>query len=73
MAIAKNVSRRSVPPTDLKLEKGNPMSEDDLMCECGWHGHRYELVCTDDDPDHHIYCPWCERDDGLEAEDSDED
>lgn len=36
------------------------MSEEYLICECGWQGHRFELVSTVTDPENHIYCPWCE-------------
>ncbi len=45
------------------------MSEDNLMCECGWIGHRNELVSTDEEPDLFLHCPDCEQSDGLECED----
>ena len=42
--------------------------EDNLMCSCGWIGHRMELVCTDEKPDEFIHCPDCFSAEELEEE-----
>jgi hypothetical protein len=36
-----------------------------LNPSCDWMGERFELVCTDDDPDNFLHCPRCE---GSETE-----
>jgi hypothetical protein len=44
------------------------MSEDYLMCSCGWVGTRQELVSIDRDSKSFIYCPGCKKTDELESE-----
>jgi len=44
------------------------MSEDNLMCSCGWIGLRQELVSIDGDDNSFIYCPNCSKSDELESE-----
>ena len=48
------------------------MSEDNLMCLCGWGGTRQELVSVPDDDNAFIYCPDCKSSEDLEEEDEEE-
>jgi hypothetical protein len=44
------------------------VSEDNLMCGCGWIGTRQELVSKESDDNSFIYCPDCQDADDLESE-----